>query len=103
MPSPDQKGTGERLSQKNGDVHHSTEKIPNGTDAAPSESNKQVENLFISLDPHLLQQSCNYSSWGPPKKKFLTSTKDMKQNSIQKCKKKQNKNKGQTQSVWLSS
>lgn len=36
VPSLDQKGTGERLSQKNGDVHHSTEKIPNGADAAPN-------------------------------------------------------------------
>ncbi|XP_056296220.1 solute carrier family 43 member 1a [Pseudoliparis swirei] len=35
LPSSDQKTAGERLSQKNGDVRHSTEKLPNGSDAAP--------------------------------------------------------------------
>ncbi|XP_060903994.1 solute carrier family 43 member 1a [Labrus mixtus] len=34
LPSPDQKGVAERLSEKNGDVRHSIEKLPNGTDAA---------------------------------------------------------------------
>ncbi|XP_070769304.1 solute carrier family 43 member 1a [Enoplosus armatus] len=34
LPSSDQKAVGERLSQKNGDVRHSTEKLPNGHDAA---------------------------------------------------------------------
>ena len=36
--SSDQKAVGERLSQKNGDIRHSTEKLPNGHDVAPSES-----------------------------------------------------------------
>ncbi|XP_034546040.1 solute carrier family 43 member 1a isoform X2 [Notolabrus celidotus] len=36
LPSSDQKGASERLSEKNGDIRHSTEKIPNGTDAAPN-------------------------------------------------------------------
>ncbi|XP_042275844.1 solute carrier family 43 member 1a [Thunnus albacares] len=36
LPSTDQKAVGERLSQKNGDVRHSTEKLPNGSDAAPN-------------------------------------------------------------------
>uniref|UniRef100_A0A3Q2PJL7 Solute carrier family 43 member 1a n=1 Tax=Fundulus heteroclitus TaxID=8078 RepID=A0A3Q2PJL7_FUNHE len=37
-PSSEQKAVGERLNQKNGDVRHSTEKLPNGhdADAAPS-------------------------------------------------------------------
>uniref|UniRef100_UPI0037E8F969 solute carrier family 43 member 1a n=1 Tax=Semicossyphus pulcher TaxID=241346 RepID=UPI0037E8F969 len=34
LPSSDQKGVAEKLSEKNGDVRHSTEKLPNGTDAA---------------------------------------------------------------------
>lgn len=33
LPSTDQKGVGERLSQKNGDIRHSTEKLPGGPDA----------------------------------------------------------------------
>ncbi|XP_045887399.1 solute carrier family 43 member 1a [Micropterus dolomieu] len=36
LPSSDQKVVGKRLSQKNGDVRHSTEKLPNGTDAEPN-------------------------------------------------------------------
>ncbi|KAM7417613.1 hypothetical protein PAMA_017310 [Pampus argenteus] len=36
LPSSDQKTVGERLSQKNGDIQHSTEKLPNGSDPAPS-------------------------------------------------------------------
>ncbi|CAJ1058433.1 solute carrier family 43 member 1a isoform X2 [Xyrichtys novacula] len=32
LPSSDQKGAAERLSEKNGDIRHSTEKLPNGTD-----------------------------------------------------------------------
>ncbi|KAL7395339.1 hypothetical protein ABVT39_014705 [Epinephelus coioides] len=35
VPSSEQKVVGERLSQKNGDIKHSTEKLPNGPDAAP--------------------------------------------------------------------
>uniref|UniRef100_A0A8C4GY25 Solute carrier family 43 member 1a n=1 Tax=Dicentrarchus labrax TaxID=13489 RepID=A0A8C4GY25_DICLA len=34
--SRDTQVVGERLSQKNGDIQHSTEKLPNGTDAAPN-------------------------------------------------------------------
>lgn len=37
LPSSDQKTVGERLSQKNGDIRHSTEKLPNGPDAVTSE------------------------------------------------------------------
>ncbi|XP_072251761.1 solute carrier family 43 member 1a [Leuresthes tenuis] len=36
LPSSDQKSVGERLGQKNGDARHSTEKLPNGPDAAPN-------------------------------------------------------------------
>ncbi|XP_023272474.1 large neutral amino acids transporter small subunit 3 [Seriola lalandi dorsalis] len=36
MPSSDQKTLEESLRQKNGDVRHSTEKLPNGHDAAPN-------------------------------------------------------------------
>ncbi|XP_054453444.1 solute carrier family 43 member 1a [Anoplopoma fimbria] len=36
VPSSDQKTVGERLSQKNGDVQHATEKLPNGSEAAPN-------------------------------------------------------------------
>ncbi|XP_070693119.1 solute carrier family 43 member 1a [Pempheris klunzingeri] len=36
LPSSDQKAVGERLSQKNGDIRHSTEKLPNGPEAAPN-------------------------------------------------------------------
>ncbi|XP_039976218.1 solute carrier family 43 member 1a [Xiphias gladius] len=36
LPSSDQKAVGERLGQKNGDLRHSTEKLPNGPDAAPN-------------------------------------------------------------------
>ncbi|KAM9357447.1 solute carrier family 43 member 1a [Symphorus nematophorus] len=36
VPSSEQKAVGERLSQKNGDIQHSTEKLPNGPDAAPT-------------------------------------------------------------------
>uniref|UniRef100_A0A4W6CYF6 Solute carrier family 43 member 1a n=1 Tax=Lates calcarifer TaxID=8187 RepID=A0A4W6CYF6_LATCA len=36
LPSSDQKIVGERLSQKNGDVRRSTEKLPNGPEAAPN-------------------------------------------------------------------
>lgn len=36
LPSSDQKTVGERLNQKNGDIQHSTEKLPNGPDAASS-------------------------------------------------------------------
>ncbi|XP_040903657.1 solute carrier family 43 member 1a [Toxotes jaculatrix] len=36
LPSSDQKDVGERLSQKNGHLRHSTEKLPNGPDAAPN-------------------------------------------------------------------
>ncbi|XP_059202560.1 solute carrier family 43 member 1a [Centropristis striata] len=36
LPTSDEKVVGERLSQKNGDIRHSTEKLPNGSDAAPN-------------------------------------------------------------------
>lgn len=36
MPSSDQKTTEERLKQKNGDLQHSLEKLPNGPEPAPS-------------------------------------------------------------------
>lgn len=36
VPASDLKGVGERLSQKNGDIRHSTEKLPNGSDTAPT-------------------------------------------------------------------
>ncbi|XP_029969793.1 solute carrier family 43 member 1a [Salarias fasciatus] len=36
VPSPEQNGVIEGLKEKNGDVPHPTEKLPNGTDAAPS-------------------------------------------------------------------
>ncbi|XP_041654001.1 solute carrier family 43 member 1a [Cheilinus undulatus] len=36
LPQSDQKGAAERLSEKNGDIRHSTEKLPNGTDVAPN-------------------------------------------------------------------
>ncbi|XP_014328295.1 large neutral amino acids transporter small subunit 3 [Xiphophorus maculatus] len=35
-PSSEQKAVGERLNQKNGDVRHSLEKLPNGPDTAPN-------------------------------------------------------------------
>ncbi|XP_040028582.2 solute carrier family 43 member 1a [Gasterosteus aculeatus] len=35
-PSSGEKAAGEQLSLKNGDVRHSTEKLPNGTDAVPN-------------------------------------------------------------------
>lgn len=38
LPVSDEKAAGERLSHKNGDARHSTEKLPNGPDAAPSKS-----------------------------------------------------------------
>uniref|UniRef100_A0A8C9WS74 Solute carrier family 43 member 1a n=1 Tax=Sander lucioperca TaxID=283035 RepID=A0A8C9WS74_SANLU len=36
LPSSDQKAVGERLSQKNGDIQHSTEKLSSESDAAPT-------------------------------------------------------------------
>ncbi|XP_074530642.1 solute carrier family 43 member 1a [Halichoeres trimaculatus] len=36
LPSSDQKGVSERLSEKNGAVTHSTEKLPDGKDSAPN-------------------------------------------------------------------
>ncbi|XP_014871261.1 solute carrier family 43 member 1a [Poecilia latipinna] len=36
VPSSEQKAAGERLNQKNGDVRHSQEKLPNGPDTAPN-------------------------------------------------------------------
>ncbi|XP_037636717.1 solute carrier family 43 member 1a [Sebastes umbrosus] len=36
VPASELKGVGERLSQKNGDIRHSTEKLPNGSDPAPN-------------------------------------------------------------------
>ncbi|XP_011608897.2 large neutral amino acids transporter small subunit 3 [Takifugu rubripes] len=36
MPSSDQKATEERLKQKNGDLQHSLEKLPNGPEPAPN-------------------------------------------------------------------
>ncbi|KAM7000615.1 solute carrier family 43 member 1a [Tautogolabrus adspersus] len=36
LPSLEQKGVEERLNEKNGDVRHSLEKLPNGTKAAPN-------------------------------------------------------------------
>ncbi|XP_061691503.1 solute carrier family 43 member 1a isoform X2 [Syngnathoides biaculeatus] len=36
LPSPDQKVVGDRLREKNSDVQHSTEKLPNGGDVAPN-------------------------------------------------------------------
>ncbi|CAG5990614.1 unnamed protein product [Menidia menidia] len=36
LPSSEQKTVGERLGQKNGDIRHSTEKLPNGPDTAPN-------------------------------------------------------------------
>lgn len=38
MPASDQKATEERLKQKNGDLQHSLEKLPNGPEPAPSKS-----------------------------------------------------------------
>lgn len=38
LPSSDQKTTEERLKQKNGDIKHSLEKLPNGPEAAASKS-----------------------------------------------------------------
>lgn len=38
MPSSDQKATEERLKQKNGDLQHSLEKLPNGPEPAASKS-----------------------------------------------------------------
>ncbi|XP_068570965.1 solute carrier family 43 member 1a [Cebidichthys violaceus] len=36
LPSSDEKTVGERLSEKNGDIRHSTEKLPNGSDPVPN-------------------------------------------------------------------
>ncbi|KAM8732549.1 solute carrier family 43 member 1a isoform 1-T2 [Acanthopagrus schlegelii] len=36
LPASEQKSAEERLNQKNGDIQHSTEKLPNGPDAAPN-------------------------------------------------------------------
>lgn len=36
LPSSEQKGVAERLSQKNGDIRHSTEKLHSGSDVAPN-------------------------------------------------------------------
>lgn len=57
LPSPDQKDIGERLSQKNGDIHHSTEKLPNGTDAAPSKSANHYPILPTYISPPKLVDS----------------------------------------------
>lgn len=38
LPASEQKSAEERLNQKNGDIRHSTEKLPNGPDAAASTS-----------------------------------------------------------------
>uniref|UniRef100_G3Q0Z4 Solute carrier family 43 member 1a n=1 Tax=Gasterosteus aculeatus aculeatus TaxID=481459 RepID=G3Q0Z4_GASAC len=40
-PSSGEKAAGEQLSLKNGDVRHSTEKLPNGTDAVPKDTSKR--------------------------------------------------------------
>lgn len=48
MPSLDQKAVAERLSEKNGDIRHSTEKLPNGPDPAPSKlRNKTHDKLGV--------------------------------------------------------
>lgn len=39
-PSSDGKTVVERLSEKNGDIQHSAEKLPNGSEPAPSKSTK---------------------------------------------------------------
>ena len=47
LPASEQKSAEERLNQKNGDIQHSTEKLPNGPDAAPSMStNHWLKSLF---------------------------------------------------------
>ncbi|XP_013862305.1 solute carrier family 43 member 1a [Austrofundulus limnaeus] len=42
LPSSEQKAVGRSLSQKNGDVHHSTEKLPNGTEATATEEKSKA-------------------------------------------------------------
>lgn len=52
LPSSDQKIVGERLSQKNGDVRRSTEKLPNGPEAAPSKSTNTHNAILFGFVTH---------------------------------------------------
>lgn len=51
LPSSDQNTVGERLSQKNGDIRHSTEKLPNGPDAASSKLTNTTNKYFTPVVP----------------------------------------------------
>lgn len=84
LPVSDEKAAGERLSHKNGDARHSTEKLPNGPDAAPSKSTnshllytlymKTISNLttcpgllcrYLYVKMHLLLSQMLFPSAGP--------------------------------------
>ncbi|KAK5864770.1 hypothetical protein PBY51_015983 [Eleginops maclovinus] len=47
-PSSDQKGVAEKLSEKNGDVRHSTEKLPNGPDSDSAAKSPPFRNSVFS-------------------------------------------------------
>lgn len=47
LSTSEQKAAQEVLKQKNGDIQHSLEKLPNGPEAAPSKSSESFKILLI--------------------------------------------------------
>lgn len=59
LPSSELKG----LSQKNGDIHHSTEKLPNGTEAPTSEKEPKAAASESKLKPPVGVMKRQETTW----------------------------------------
>lgn len=63
LPSSEQKAAGQSLSHNNGGVHHSTEKLPNGTEAAATEIKPKAAASESKLKTHEEEHCRQKTTW----------------------------------------